>query len=115
MPTGGLSGSFWLLQNYWSLGSEQVGSAGEVRSSPVPLQYGLQGPRQSRQVAVVDPSVVQLAGELAEQPRPVAAGGRERHLDLNASLDELNCGQTGGSRPGLLPRPVPAGGRAPLR
>jgi hypothetical protein len=64
----------------------QVGSAGEVRSSPVSLKYGLQGSRQSGQVAVVDPFVVQLAGELAEQPRPVTEGGRERDLDLDATV-----------------------------
>jgi hypothetical protein len=86
-----------------------------VRAAPVRLQYGLQGPRQGGQVAVVHPPVVQLAGELAEQPRPGAAGGHKRHLHFDAPLDELHRGQTGGSRPGLLPRPVPAGSRAPLR
>lgn len=65
-----------------------------MRSSPVPLQYGLQGPRYGGQVTVVDPPVVQLAGELTEQPRPVAAGGHERHLDFDAPLDELHRGQT---------------------
>jgi hypothetical protein len=86
-----------------------------VRSSPVRLQYGLQGARQGWQVAVVHPPVVQLAGEVAEQPGPVAAGGHERHLDFDAPLDELHCRQTGGSGPGLFPSPVPASGRAPLR
>ena len=68
----------------------QVGSAGEVRTSPVSLQYGIQGPRTGWQVTVVDPPVIQLAGELAEQPWPVAPGRRERRLDFDASLDDLH-------------------------
>ncbi|SFL71697.1 hypothetical protein SAMN04488085_11626 [Geodermatophilus ruber] len=95
--------------------SAHIGGAGEVGPSPVGLQYGLQCPRKGRQVAVVDPPVVQLAGELAEQTWPVAAGGHERNLDLDAPLDDLHRGQTGGSGPRLLPGAVPAGSRAPLR
>src|SRR3712207_4282906 len=66
-PTEGSSGSSGHCRNPGGSGSVQVGSAGEVRASPVSLQYGLQGPCQDGQIAVVDPPVVQLAGELAEQ------------------------------------------------
>jgi hypothetical protein len=46
--------------------SADVEGAGEVGASPVGLQYGLSSPSQGGQVPVVDPPVVQLAGELAE-------------------------------------------------
>jgi hypothetical protein len=48
---------------------------------------------------VVDASVVQLAGELAEQFGPIAAAGHDRNLDLDAPLDDVHCRQTGGSGP----------------
>jgi hypothetical protein len=115
LPTGGLSGSRRYCRSTGGARSVRERGAGEARSSPVRRQYGLHRPRDRGQVAVVDPPVVQLAGELAEQPGPVAAGGHERHPDFDAPLDELHRGQTGGSGPGLLPRPVPAGGGAPLR
>ena len=57
--------------------SVHVGSAGELGASPVALQCRLECPRQGGQVAVVDPPVVKLTDELAEQSGPVAAGGHE--------------------------------------
>lgn len=90
--------------------SVQVGSAGEVGASPVALQYRLECPRQGGQVAVVDPPVAKLADELAEQPGPVAAGGHEWDLDLDAPLDDLHRGHARGRGPGLLPGAVPARG-----
>ena len=95
--------------------SVHVGSAGEVGASPVALQYRLECPRQGGQVAVVDPPVVKLADELAEQSGPVAPGRYEWDLDLDAPLDDLHRGQPRGRGSGLLPGAVPTGSRAPLR
>jgi hypothetical protein len=64
---------------------------------------------------VIDAPVVELTGQFAEQPGPVAAGGHQRNLDLDAPLDDLDRGHARGRGPALLPGAVPTGRRAPLR
>jgi hypothetical protein len=70
---------------------------------------------QAWEVAVVDATVVQLGGELTEQPGPRATGRRGRDPDLDAAFDDLHRGETRDGGPALLPGSVPAGGRTPLR
>jgi hypothetical protein len=89
--------------------------AGPVGAPPVCLQYRLQRPGEDGEVAVVDAAVVQLAGELAEQQRPVSPGEFEGNAYLDPSLDHLDGGSAGGRSSRLFPGPMPAGGRAPLR
>src|SRR4051812_29395455 len=97
-----------------------------VGTSPLPLGGGTAAPveglddaverdREGEQIAAVDAAVVELACEVAEQPRPVLAPGSHRHRYLDSSLNDLNSGPAGGGRPGLLPGPLPAGRRTPLR
>ncbi len=69
-----------------------VGGSGHACAPPIGLQRGLQCPGEAGEVTVVDTTVVQLAGELAEQPRPVMAGGRQRASDLDAPLDDVQRG-----------------------
>lgn len=45
--------------------------------------------------AVVDAAVVELTGQVTEQPRPVTAPGSRRNLYLYASLDDLDGGPVG--------------------
>jgi hypothetical protein len=70
---------------------------------------GVERDGEGGQVAVVDPAVVELAGEVAEQPRPVLAPGSRRDLDFYAPLDDLDSGPARRGRPGLFPGPLPAG------
>jgi hypothetical protein len=94
--------------------SEQVRGAAESGAAPVGPQRRLHSPRQCREIPVVYSTVVQLEGELVQQPGPVPTSRRSRDPDLDSSLDDLDRGSPGGSRPCLLPSPVPAGGRARL-
>src|SRR3712207_1501370 len=68
-------------EEYGSCGSGQSGEAGGAAPAgppPVGPQHRLQRPAERGQVAVIDAAVVQLTGELAEQPRPVPTGRLER-------------------------------------
>jgi hypothetical protein len=59
-----------------------------------------------------------LDGELAQQIHPGTLSrprGRRRRRDGDHPLDDLDGAASGGRGPSLLPGPVPAGGRAPLR
>lgn len=95
--------------------SEEVRCAAPARPPPVGPQDRVQCPAEGGQVPVVDTAVIQLTGELAEQPRPVSTGRLERYTDLDPPLDHLHRRPAGFRRAALLPGPVPAGGRAPLR
>lgn len=66
------------------------------------LVDGVEHDREGKQVAVIDAAVVELTGEVAEQPRPVLAPGSRRNLDLHASLDDLNSGPARRGRTRLL-------------
>jgi hypothetical protein len=85
------------------------------RPAVVGAQDGVQRDRQTGEVAVVDAPVIELTDELAEQPRPVAAGGCDGRWHLHAPLDEPHSRASGGGGTGLFPGSVPAGGRTPLR
>src|SRR4051794_13518678 len=74
-----------------------------------------QGGPDLRQIAVVDPPVVQLTDKLAEQPGPVPASRCDRCRNLHLSLDDLDGRVSRGRGSRLLPRTVTAGGRTPLR
>jgi hypothetical protein len=54
------------------------------------LEHGVEGDGQGQQVAVVDAAVVELASEVAEQPRPILASGEDRCGHSYASLDDLD-------------------------
>jgi hypothetical protein len=95
--------------------SGEVRCAAPARPPPVRPQDRVQCPAEGGQVPVVDAPVIQLTGELAEQPRPVSTGRLEGYTDLDPPLDHLHCRPAGVRRAALLPGPVPAGGRAPLR
>jgi hypothetical protein len=64
-------------------GSSASGHSGEVRCAapagppPVGPQDRVQCPGEGGQVSVVDAAVIQLTGELAEQPRPASTGRLE--------------------------------------
>ena len=87
----------------------------DVRSPAVGSENGTQGRGQLGEVAVVDATVVELAGELGEQPGPVPAGRRGWHADFHVSFHHVDRGSSGGRRPCLFPGAMPAGGRTPLR
>ncbi len=86
----------------------------QVRAPSVGLQHKLQRPGEAGEVAVVHPSVVQLVGELAEQPGPVPSGRFEGDADLHSPFHHLDRGPVRGRGSGLLPGTVPACGRTPL-
>lgn len=96
-------------------GSGQVGRAAPVRPPPKGPQDRLQCPAEAGQVPVVDAAVVQLTGELTEQPRPVPAGRLAWYMDFDPPLDHLHSRPAGGRRAALFPGSMSAGGRAPLR
>ena len=64
--------------------------SGPVSAPPVGLQHQLECSGEAGEVAVVDATVGELAGELTEQQRPVAAGGRAGDADLNHPFDQLD-------------------------
>jgi hypothetical protein len=70
------------------------------------------------QVPVVDETAVELAAQLAQDVDPVGMPGPRRdglgRWGDDDPLDDLDRGATRGGRATLLPRPVPAGRRAPL-
>jgi hypothetical protein len=49
---------------------------------------------QGEQVAVVDPTVLELPSEVAEQARPLLPSGCDRGGDFYASLDDLDGSQS---------------------
>src|SRR3954468_2592156 len=79
------------------------------------LVDGIEPNREGQQVAVVNPAVVELAYELAEQSRPVLAPCGGRLCGFHPPFDDPDRRQAGGRRPGLLPGSLPAGRRAPFR
>jgi hypothetical protein len=85
-----------------------------VGSPPVRLQHRLQCSAQPGEVAGVDPTVAQLAGELTEEPLPVSSARFAGNLDLHDPFHHANRSATRRRSPLLLPRSVPAGGGAPL-
>ncbi len=95
-------------------GLVQVRGAGPPGPPSVGLQHGLQCPAEAGEVAVVDAAVVQLAGELTEQLRPVSAGWLEGDTDFDPPLDHLHRGPLGGRSAGLFPGSVAAGGGTPF-
>ncbi|RZU30542.1 hypothetical protein BKA19_0160 [Blastococcus saxobsidens] len=95
--------------------SGEVRCAAPARPPPVRPQHRVQCPAEGGHVPVVDAAVIQLTGELAEQPRPVPAGRLEGYTNLDPPLDHLHCRPTGVRGAALLPGSMPAGGRAPLR
>ncbi len=84
-----------------------------MSAQSVGLQHELPCTGEAGEVAVVDATVVQLAGELAEQLRQVPPGGVKREPHLDPPLDDLDGGSAGGRGSCLFPGAVPAGGRAP--
>jgi hypothetical protein len=71
--------------------SPQTGrSAPHVGPAAHRIQHGSQSGREAIEVAVVDPTVVDLMGELVEQPGPVPPGRGHGHRDLHAALDDLD-------------------------
>jgi hypothetical protein len=86
----------------------------DERPPAVGIQDRGQRAGERDEVAVVDPPVVHLAGELAEQLWPVVARRCQCHADLDASLDDLHRSAAGRCCPRLLPRAVPARRRTPL-
>ena len=95
--------------------SREVGRATPAGPPPVGLQDRVQCPAEGGQVPVVDAAVIQLTGELAEQPRPVPAGRLEGDADFDPPLNHLHRRTAGGRCAALFPGSMPAGGRAPLR
>jgi hypothetical protein len=85
-----------------------------VRTLSVGLQHGLECSGEAGKVTVVDAPVVQLAGKLDEELRPVAPGRFEGDADLDVSFHHLDCSSFGGRGASLFPGSVSAGGRTPL-
>lgn len=52
----------------------------------------IEGAGQGEQVAVVDPAVLDLPGEITKQAGPVLAPGSSRDMHLHPSLDHLDSG-----------------------
>jgi len=96
-------------------GADVRGSNPYVRTPATGIQHGVERDREVGEVAVVDATVVELASEVVQQPGPVSAGRRRGHGNLDAPLDDRDRGEAGFCCPGLFPRPLPAGRRAPLR
>lgn len=91
--------------------SPHVRGSGYACAPPVGLQHRLQCSGGTGEVAVVDATVIQLAGELAEQLRPVSPGRFEEYADLHPSLDHLDRSSVGGR--GTEPVPGLGAGRWP--
>ncbi len=70
---------------------------------------------QVEQVAVVDSSEVELVSQILQRLGPVLASQRLPRRYLDAALHDLHGGPARGRGPGLLPCPMPARGRTPLR
>jgi hypothetical protein len=74
--------------------------------------------RNHGQLSVVDESAVDLPGELTQHDRQLPVPGRFRRRRGSEgdddALDNFYRGSAGSSGPRLLPRTMPAGGRAPL-
>jgi hypothetical protein len=96
-------------------GADVRGSNPYVRTPAIGIQHGVERDREVGEVAVVDATVVELASEVVQQPGPVSAGRRGGDGDLDAPLDDLDRGEARFCCPGLFPRPLPAGRRAPFR
>lgn len=54
------------------------------------LEDAVERDREGQQIAAIDAAVLELACEVAEQPRPVLASGSRRGGYLHASLDDLD-------------------------
>jgi hypothetical protein len=76
----------------------------------VGVEDGAQRHGEVGKVAVVDPAVVQLAREFAEESGPVAASGDGRDADLDVSFDHLDRNSSGGGGPRLFPGAVSTSG-----
>ena len=64
---------------------------GDVTTAPGEgLQDVVERDREGEQIAAVDAAVVELACEVAEQPRPVLAPGSHRDRHLHAPLNDLH-------------------------
>jgi hypothetical protein len=94
--------------------SLQGGRPGHVCAHLIRVQRRLQRPGEAGEVAVVDAAVIELIGEFAQQPRPVSPSRFQGDADVHPSLDDRYRGPARGGRPGLFPRAVATGGRAPL-
>ena len=79
------------------------------------LEDAVERDREGEQIAAVNAAVVELVREVAEQPRPVLALGSRWYRYFHSSLDELDGAPARSGRSGLLPCPLPAGRRTPLR
>ena len=88
------------------------GSEADVRAPVVGPEDGVECNGQPREVAVVDPPVIELLSQLLQRLGPVPAGERQPRRDFHAPLDDLDCRTAGGRSPRLLPGALPARRRA---
>ena len=72
------------------------------------IDYLDQGDLELLEIAVVDPLIVQLANEFAQQSRPVPPSRSERDRNLHSPLDDLNGRAPRGCCSALLPGAVAA-------
>jgi hypothetical protein len=96
-------------------GPSSEAAVSHIRASAVGVDDSPQCRGQRSEVAVVDTTVLQLAGQLAEKRRPVPSGGDDWHADLDLTLDYLHSRPPGGRRAALLPRAASTADRTPLR
>jgi hypothetical protein len=79
------------------------GAEADVGPAVVGLEDRVECDGQVGEIAVVDPPVVELLGQLLQRLGPVPAGERLPRRNLHSPLDDLDGRATGGSGPGLLP------------
>ncbi|UOY02622.1 hypothetical protein [Blastococcus sp. PRF04-17] len=75
------------------------GSEADVGPAVVCLEDGVKCDVKTRNVAVVDPTVVELLSQLLQYIRPVPAGERLPRRNLHSTLDDLDCRTAGGRSP----------------
>ena len=80
----------------------------DVRASVVGVEDAAQSRGEGGKVAVVDATVVQLAGKLAEHCDPGPAGRRRGDTDLHLTLDDVYGRAAGRRRSCLFPGSLPA-------